>query len=172
MPGRRHGPISRMVVEFMCKVVERSSARREPGVTAAWINGLSTERYKPMSRLLDNSDMQFLYSQPGYHPRQTARLRKQRQQIFGCYLKSLGSDFRQTCDALRLLMRYSQKNRPDLARLLARKQLAFAFCMLRARVRLLLHRWGIGCVDAGCLMSLFDSVCAELQALAPARASV
>jgi hypothetical protein len=58
-------------------------------------------------------------------------------------------------------------DRPDLAQALARKDGLFRLCMLRARWRLLLYRWGAGRVEIACLMRLFESVCVELQGLVP-----
>jgi hypothetical protein len=160
-----------MVPDLMWKTLKFSTARRRLPVTAEWIGELSVERYRPMLRLLDESDLEFLCDQPGFDPEMVERLRKQRCHIFGCYLTSLGDDFRQTCRALRILMVHSAHDRPDLASLLLRKQVMFGLCMLRARWRLRLYGWGIGCVDIGCLMRLFDSVRVELQGLAPTPAA-
>jgi hypothetical protein len=156
-----------MVPDLIWKTFKLSTRKNAPPVTAEWIGELSVERYRPMLRLLDDSDLEFLCRQPGFDPKMAARLRRQRCHIFGCYLTALGQDFGQTCRALRILMVHSACDRPDLASLLVRRQVLFGLCMLRARWRLLLHRWGTGCVDIGSLMRLFDSVCVELQELVP-----
>jgi hypothetical protein len=156
-----------MVVEPIWKVWRRSRAKRELPMTPEWIAEVSVERYRPMLRLLDNSDLKFLSAQPGFTPQLAVRLRRQRYRIFGCYLTSLQADFGQTCAALSALVIRSGEDRPDLASLLARKRLAFAIYMLHARCRLALYRWGIGCVNAGGLMNLFNSVCLELHELVP-----
>jgi hypothetical protein len=156
-----------MVVEPTWKMWKRWPKRDGLPVNAEWIAELSVERYRPMLRLLDDSDLKFLSAQPGFDPHVAVRLRRQRHRIFGCYLTSLQSDFRQTCDALSALVIHSREDRPDLAWLVARKQLAFGLYMLHARWRLALYRWGIGCVNVGCLMNLFDSVCLELHELVP-----
>jgi hypothetical protein len=156
-----------MVVEPIWKMWKRSPAERELRISAGWMADLSVERYRPMLRLLDDSDLKFLSAQPGFNPRVAIRLRRQRQRIFGCYLTSLQADFRQTCAALSGLMIHSGEDRPDLARLLARKQLTFGLYMLRARWDLALYRWGIGRVNPGSLICLFDSVCVELHELVP-----
>ena len=156
-----------MVVEPIWKIWKRTPVQRELPVTAAWIADVSVERYRPMLRLLDNSDLKFLSSQPGFGPQVAVRLRRQRHRIFAGYLSSLHADFRQTCAALRSLMIHAREDRPDLGTLLVRKQLAFGLYMLRARWSLALYRCGIGSVDAGCLMNLFDSVCLELHELVP-----
>jgi hypothetical protein len=138
-----------------------------PPATAEWIGELSVERYRPMLRLLDDSDLAFLCRQPGFDRRMARRLRRQRCQIFRAYLDSLGDDFGKMCSALRVLMVNSAVDRPDLASALTRKHSEFRLCMLRARWRLLLYRWGNGCVDIGSLMNLFDNMCGELQGMIP-----
>ncbi len=147
-------------------LMSKTDKRRLP-VTAEWIGELSVERYRPMLRLLDDSDLQFLCRQPGFDAKMAARLRRQRCHIFGSYLTSLSGDFRQMCRALRILMVHSAEDRPDLASLLVRRQVMFGLCMLRARWRLLLYQWGAGSVDIGLLWRLFDSLCVELHGLVP-----
>ena len=58
-------------------------------LTAEWIDELSIERYRPMMRLLDGGDLEFLRSQPGFTPRMATKLRAQRCQIFRGYLRCL-----------------------------------------------------------------------------------
>ena len=62
-------------------------------VTAEWIDELSIERYRPMIRLLDGQDLEFLRSQPGFNAAMASKLRVQRCQIFKGYLKCLEADF-------------------------------------------------------------------------------
>src|SRR5437763_8657862 len=73
-------------------------------VTAEWIDELSIERYRPMLRLLDSTDLEFLRTQPGYSPKMESKLRAQRCQIFRGYLRCLSMDFGRVCMALKLLM--------------------------------------------------------------------
>ena len=142
--------------------------RAVPQATAEWISELSVERYRPMLALLDDwRDLEFLCRQPGFDRRMAVRLRRQRCQIFRGYLDSLADDFRKICGTLRVLMVNSAVDRPDLASALTRKQSEFRLCMLRARWRLLLYRWGRGCVDMGGLMDLFENLCGELQGMIP-----
>src|SRR3954470_24427366 len=68
-------------------------------VTAEWISDLSTERYKPMLRLLDSADIQFLRSQPGYTRKMESTLRMQRSQVFKSYLKCLNTNFQRVATA-------------------------------------------------------------------------
>src|SRR5690242_18787345 len=95
-------------------------------VTAEWIDELSIERYRPMLRLLDSSDLEFLRSQPGYTPKMESNLRAQRCTIFRGYLRCLHMDFRRVCLALKLVMVQSHYDRPDLASALMHHQVMFA----------------------------------------------
>src|ERR1700683_4100357 len=84
-------------------------------LTAEWIDELSMERYRPMLRLLDSGDLEFLRSQPGFNSQMVSKLRVQRCQIFLGYLRCLNLDFKRVCAAIKILMLQSQLDRPDLA---------------------------------------------------------
>src|SRR5215471_19460116 len=99
-------------------------------LTAEWIDELSIERYRPMMRLLDGEDLNFLRSQPGFTPRMATKLRIQRCQIFRGYLRCLNADFSRVCAAMKVLMVQSRNDRPDLAIALVRNQLSFTCTML------------------------------------------
>jgi len=136
-------------------------------VTAGWIDALSVERYRPMLRLLDAEDLDFLRSQPGFTPCMAARLRLQRCQIFRGYLSCLSSDFARVCLATKLVMLQSRDDRPDLAAALLRQQLLFAASMLAVHFRLFLYRWGLCSADVSGLVKIFDVMRVELQSLVP-----
>lgn len=136
-------------------------------VTAAWIDELSIERYRPMIRLLNTCDVEFLRSQPGFSPAMVRRLRAQRAQVFKGYLRALSMDFDRICAALKLVMLQSRRDRPELAEALLRNQFFFASAMLMATCRLYLYRVGIGSVDVTSLVNIFDITRAELRAMVP-----
>jgi len=137
-------------------------------VTAEWIDELSIERYRPMMRLLDGEDLNFLRSQPGFTPRMATKLRIQRCQIFRGYLRCLNADFKRVCAAMKVLMLQSRNDRPDLAATLVRNQLTFTCTMLMVQFRLFLYRWGFCAVDVTALVRMFDVVRLELRTLVPA----
>src|SRR6476660_4877785 len=122
-------------------------ADRSLPVTAGWIDDLSTDRYRPMMRLLDSSDIVFLRSQAGYTRKMESKLRAQRCQIFRGYVRCLDKDFRQVCMALKIVLVQSQHDRPDLSAVLIHHQIMFASGMLAVYFRLFLYRWGICSVD-------------------------
>ncbi len=137
-------------------------------VTSEWIEDLSLERYRPMLRMLDGDDVKFLRSQPGFTPAMAAKLRTQRTQIFRGYLRSLETDFKRVCSAIKLIMLQCKQDRPDLAEVLIRQQITFAFAMMEVRIRLFLYSLGAGTVDVTRLVRLFDCVRVELRSLVPA----
>jgi hypothetical protein len=139
-------------------------------VTAEWIDELSLERYRPMLRLLDGRDLEFLRAQPGFTPNVEKQLRRQRRQIFQGYLRSLSLDFRRICAAIKLMMLCSKNDRPDLAGALLHHQLVFGFAFVQVQWSLLLYAWGLGEVNVADLMRTFDSTRLELRRLVPAAA--
>jgi hypothetical protein len=137
-------------------------------VTAEWIGELSIERYRPMMRLLDGSDLSFLRSQPGFTPRMAVTLRIQRCQMFRGYLRCLNADFQRVCAAIKLVMLQSRHDRPDLALVLIRQQWTFAVGMFVVQCRLFLYRWGVCGVDVSWLVESFETMRRELRRLVPA----
>jgi hypothetical protein len=141
-------------------------------LTAEWIDELSIERYRPMMRLLDSGDLEFLRSQPGFTPRMATKLRVQRCQIFRGYLRCLNGDFQRVCAAIKVLMLQSRHDRPDLASVLVQHQAMFACGMATVYFRLFLYRWGVCGVDVTSLVKMFDLMRLELRGLVPATLSV
>lgn len=126
------------------------------------------ERYRPMLRLLEQGDLAFLRSQPGFEPAMARRLRRQRSYIFKNYLRNLAADFQRTCTALKLVMLHSRNDRPDLAGVLMRAQTAFAWGLIEVQFRLALYRLGLASVDVTGLVKLFNGMQLELRSFIPA----
>src|ERR1700676_2828295 len=79
-------------------------------------------RYRPMFRLLDESDCGFIASGfPGNA--NLRRFRAERRSLFRVYLRNLGADHSRIVGAIRDLLVQSQLDRPDLAKALYRCQL-------------------------------------------------
>jgi len=140
-------------------------------VTAEWIEELSLERYRPMLRLLEPQDLQYLRAQPGFTPRMARKLRTQRYHIFRGYLRSLSTDFRRISAALKLLLLQSQEDRPDLAGVLLRQQINFACSLMVVHFRLVFYRLGIGTVSAANVVEIFNRMQGELRDLMPAASA-
>jgi hypothetical protein len=140
----------------------RRSGRDTLPPTQEWLAELTTQRYRPMCRLLDEGDWRFLRGQRGFRPEIEKGLRRQRILLFRAYLRTLEGDFHRLCGALDDAL-------PDVA---AQRRAIFAWRMTLVRVRLKLYEWGVGQADASPLVSLFDEVRAEVVAGTPAAEPV
>jgi hypothetical protein len=138
-------------------------------VTAEWLNELSADRYRPMLRLLEIDDLEFLRLQPGFSPQMETKIRNERRQVFLDYLRCLESDFNRICAAIKLLMAQAQQDRPDLPSILVHHQVMFACGTVSARYQLFLHRCGLLRVDVADLVQLFDLMRLELRSLYSAQ---
>jgi hypothetical protein len=119
-------------------------------------------RYRPMFRLLDESDCGFVAA--GF-PGNTSlrRFRAERRSLFRVYLRNLGADHSRIVGAIRDLLVESQLDRPDLAKALYRCQLMFALAMIAVEFKLQLHALGIGTVDVRSLVAAVEGLQLQLQ---------
>ena len=134
--------------------------------TAEWLDSFSLESYAPMERLLDQSDFEFLASQPGYKPEIAKRLLAERREAFTGYLQLLTQDFNQLLAIAKLMLVYSDRDQPGFAQALWRQQVTFYYgvCVLRCRVAL--YPLGWTGVDIGKLVRPLESMHLQLQQLA------
>ena len=123
------------------------------------------DRYKPMERLLDESDFEFLAAQPGYTPGLGRRLRIERRRIFRGYLRAMKKDFDRVCQGFHLLMIHSAEDRSDLASMLMRQRYRFAVNMFAVRGRLALHTVGIGAVDIRGVVAPLEAIQLQVRML-------
>lgn len=131
-----------------------------------WEGIFSPSRYKAMERLLDQTDHDFLRSQPGATRRMERKLRRTRVTLFRAYMHQLSSDFHSICKALKILMIHSEVERNDLAGLILKQQFQFAVTMMSTEVQLVLYSLGWAGVDTQELLEPLSAVRAQLQALA------
>jgi hypothetical protein len=175
LPGKTNMTLLVAVVAFFAAalgvtlflVFRLASARPSLPVNLEWLEELSTDRYRPMMRLLDSDDLEFLKSTPGFQPEMVSQMRKERCQIFRSYLKCLESDFQRVCCAVKILMMQADQDRPDLASLLLRSQMAFGWGVLAIQFRATLYSYGVGTVDVKALLKQFDAMRLELGNLTP-----
>ena len=121
-----------------------------------------TARYRPMFRLLDESDCGLVASGfPG--SRNLRRFRAERRELFRVYLRNLGADHARIVGAIRDLLVKSKMDRPDLAKALYRCQLMFALAMLSVEFKLQLHAMGVGSVDVRSLVAAVEGLQLQLQ---------
>ena len=100
-------------------------------VTTEWLTELSTDRYLPMLRLLDDADFQFLQSQKGFTAEMASSLRRRRVHAFRGYLRLLEADFARAAAALQVILAHSACDRPELAFLVFQRRLTFALAINR-----------------------------------------
>jgi hypothetical protein len=144
------------------------SGGRKEGLPVDWENIFAPSRYKPMERLLDPADHEFLASQPSYSRRMGRRFRAKRIAVFRGYARCLGRDFARVSNALKMLMVHAPVDRSALAGLLLRQRLMFSYTMFLLEVKLALHSfgWSAPTVDVRNLVGALDAMRSQLQALA------
>jgi len=125
-------------------------------------------RYRPMERLLDPADREFLASHPSYSWRMGRRFRANRLAIFRSYARCLARDFSSVSSALKALMVQASTDRSALAVLLFKQRIEFSYAMMSLEVKLALHSfgWSAPTVDVGDLLGTMDAMRAQLRALA------
>jgi len=69
--------------------------------------------------------------------------------------------------SLKLVLVQSKHDRPDLASVLLRNQLEFAWAMMIVQFRLQCYRHGLGSVEVHDLVKRFDGMRLELRTLLP-----
>jgi hypothetical protein len=141
--------------------------------TAEWLNGFSLESYAPMERLLDRRDLEFLASQPGYHPDIAKRLMAERRKVFVAYLGNLIRDFNQLTQIGKLMIVYAIEDRQEFARGLWRQQMRFYWIVCAVRLQLALYPLGWRVADVHPLVAALAAMRSQVQLLAqPSQAAV
>lgn len=136
-----------------------------------WLSEFSVARYRPMMRLLDREDYEFLAGEPGFHPRIARALRARRRKIFRDYLRSLRRDFNRLHCLAKLYLLHAAEDRPDLATDLLKLRWVSWYAIACARARLALEPLGVRPADVRGLLSVLDSLRGRLQAApVPVRA--
>src|SRR5882762_219341 len=107
-----------------------SSKNATKTLMSEWDKLFSRQRYRPLDRLLDRNDYQFLASRSGCRRMFVNHFRVERTNIFRGYMRCLRKDFDRILSAIKMVMVHSQLDRPDLAWLLMRQRCVFAFAML------------------------------------------
>jgi hypothetical protein len=156
-------------VVVLVKLTRHFASSQHLPVTGKWIEELSIERYRPMLRLLNQEDLQFLHAQPRSTPQMITLFRIQRCQLFQKYLKHMENDFKRICMALKVLTVQAEHDRPDLVSVLLRSQMMFAYGMIMLQFQLVLYRYGIATVDVTRILKPFDCLRLELRTLVPAE---
>lgn len=121
--------------------------------------------YRPMERLLRESEWQFLASQPGFDAGKIRAIKAQRRKLFRGYLNCLSVD----CASASLLMRgliiQSPVARPDLMKAVSRFRTRYARSLISLELRLAAHALGITSVsiDVSGLVRGMDELGAQIR---------
>jgi hypothetical protein len=132
-------------------------------VSGEVVQEYSAERYRPLFRLLDESDSDFIRAGLPEQSRKLRRFRAGRRSLFRVYLRDLGADHSRIVGAIRQLLVDSQVDRPDLAIALYRCQFMFRLAMASIEFKLLCHAMGIGTVDVRSLVVAVEGLQLQFQ---------
>src|SRR6476469_6173215 len=102
---------------------------------------ISWKDYRPLQRLLDPADFEFLRRR-GVADQRIQKLYADRRRIYRLCLRTLARDFNQVHRSLSMVLIHSKIDRPELAAELATQRLKFFRNLIVAEVRLSLHGWG------------------------------
>jgi hypothetical protein len=122
------------------------------------------DRYRPMLRLLSDSDLNFA----GVNVALRNRIRSQRREMFRGYLRCLARDYGILLSGIRTIMVESNVDRPDLAKALAKNRTMFALALCRIEVNLQLHALGMGNVDVSGLVDALGALRGIANVMTPA----
>lgn len=126
--------------------------------------GLSADRYRPMLRLLDDEDLEFVPANGNLR----RNLRTLRRKLFRRYLRCLARDYALLLGGVRAVMAQSGVDRPDLARALAKNRMLFAFSLYKIELRLAAHAVGFGKVDISGLVEALEALRQQVSVLTAA----
>jgi len=128
---------------------------------ASAVPAVSSDRYRPMLRLLSDEDLAFV----SINAHLSRTLRARRRQLFRSYLNCLTRDYAHLLAGVRAVMVASGADRPELARALAKNRVLFACAICRVEFRLALHAAGIGKVDVSGLVEAMETLSTQIRAL-------
>jgi hypothetical protein len=121
----------------------------------------------PMIRLFDERDIGFLRAVPGYTTRMETEFRRRRCRIFRGYLRSLRVEFLVAQTELETLQIESPGDWQQLALVVMRCRMRFAFAMIPAYLRLFQYRWQLGSVSLERVVRRLEGIRGEIRRWIP-----
>jgi hypothetical protein len=121
----------------------------------------------PMIRLFDNRDIEFLRAVPGYTRRMEIEFRRRRCRIFRGYLRTLRAEFLAAQTELETLRIESPELHQQVALLVMRCRMRFAWAMVPAYLCLLQYRWELGSAGLGPVVERFEGIRSEIRRWIP-----
>ena len=116
------------------------------------------DRYRPMTRLLDQEDFDFLASEPGFRPEIARKLRSQRRRVMRLYLRALSKDFNQLHARARRLVAAAPEEHHNLVGVLIRQRATFFRVRSMIEMRLALDWLLPGRVDIRPLLGALEKL--------------
>lgn len=132
-----------------------------------WCRNFSVARYRPLERLFNTDDFEFLASQPGYRAGMCRKLRADRRRICRRYLRALNRDFNRLAGAAQVLLLLADQDRPELARALLKQRAIFVWAFALIECRLTLQVIGIGTINVRPLVTALESMREQVRMLSP-----
>ncbi|MGA3025862.1 MAG: hypothetical protein ABSF98_13925 [Bryobacteraceae bacterium] len=117
------------------------SGANPPG--SRWLDEFSLDKYRPLERLFDPADLEFVAAHPGYTASLGRKLASSRRVAARLFLDELTVDFDRLFRMGRELLASSREDRPDLASTLFQQWLAFHLRVASLRLRLRLAPLGL-----------------------------
>lgn len=148
---------------FLARMRMLDSALPENSLSQRGSRLPDADRYRPMLRLLSDSDLDFA----GSNAELRNRIRTQRREMFRGYLRCLTKDYAILLAGIRRIMVESNIDRPDLAKALAKNRTMFALALCRIELNLQLHALGIGRVDVSGLVDALGALRGIANVMAP-----
>ncbi len=121
----------------------------------------------PVVRLFDQRDILFLRSAPGYNRRMETGFRRRRCRVFRGYLRGLRAGFLAARIELETLRVRSPKDYRQLALMVLRCRMRFAWAMIPAYLCLFRYRWELSGSRLEPVVQRLDEVCGEMRRFIP-----
>jgi hypothetical protein len=139
-------------------MVKLSRASRLSEITAEWIESFSVSTYYPMQGLLNSEDFTFLSRQPGFDFTLHKKLRRERLQIFRCYLDRMIVDFNRLHLVAKYAIANAKEDRSDLLKQLVWVKLRFTKAVLQAELNYRMCQLGYQSLGAKALIGSLDQL--------------
>lgn len=110
-------------------------------VTPEWLAGFSIARYRPMERMLGDSDLEFARKTRGEE--ELRIFRQTRARLFRRYLSAVALDFNRLHRTARLLIVNAPTDQSQAAHQLMVQRFVFAAALLRLHFRVMLFEFGL-----------------------------
>jgi len=123
----------------------------------------SLDRYEPMTRLMDEGDLLFLKSQPGFRPELAKKFTQERRRIFRLYLQELARDFHRLHRQARAMVASMPADNSALVGMLIRQQARFWYEMTAIELRLSLNWVGTASLNARGLIDALATMHLEIN---------